>query len=217
MTIEALKQNLVLEAELQKVHNEEIQRAELTEEIIREAGLKVIQATFSRVDTLLVFAFRAQRSVEIYLLQDQSQSVFYDVGRVHPDIEAEYHRDPSSLDNLTRSYQESFNRLLNPIDMWTSYQKYFDRSLFKATRRFDFVDAETLAVFRSTFTLAFVIDAADFASARYRTKTQAICIAFVGATGAGNIITCKIEHGAFSSERAMGRYEKQFKGLDMNS
>ncbi|KAG4434954.1 hypothetical protein IFR05_009566 [Cadophora sp. M221] len=201
MTIEALEQTLDLETKLQKVHDEEIQRAELTEEIIREAGLKVIQATFSRVDVLLNFAFRAQRSVEIYLLQDQSQNVYYDVGRVHPDIEAEYHRDPSSLNNLIRLYQESFNRLLNPIDMWTSYQKYFDHSLFKATRRLDFVDGETLSTFRSTFTLAFVIDAAALALERYRTKIQAIGIAFVGATGAGNIITCKIEHGAFYSER----------------
>ncbi|KAF5324717.1 hypothetical protein D9611_004322 [Ephemerocybe angulata] len=202
MKTRALEQNLVSERALRAFHEASIARTGLTEEIVREAGLKVIQAAFSKVDILLGFAFRAQRSVEIYLLKDQTQHVLYDIGRVHPDLEADYLFDPSThVTTLATSYQKSFTRLLDPAEMWKTYQTYFERPLLKDIRRLAFTDPVDLETFRSTFTLTFMFDAATLAQQRYRTKIQAVGISFVGATGEGNLVSCKLEHSGVYSER----------------
>ncbi|KAJ5160767.1 uncharacterized protein N7482_007771 [Penicillium canariense] len=151
------------------------------------AGEDVLQAASSKVDILLNFAFRAQRSIEIYLLLDQTQYVYYDVGCVHPDIKAEYIRNPDSVVSLTTSYQSSFERLLDPTSMWNTYTS--------------FTDPETLDMFRSTFTLTFSFDAATLSQQRYNTKIQAVGVAFIGATGKGDLISCKVEHGGVYCQR----------------
>lgn len=155
MKTKVLGERFVSEEGLQKFHDTAIALTTLSEEIIREAGPKVIQAAFSKVDTFLDFAFRAQRSIEIYLLKDQTQYVYYDVGRVHPDVEADNIRDSDLADFLTTSYQLSFTRLLDPTDMWKAYQIYFDRPLLKGIRRLSFTEPDILETFRSTFTLTF--------------------------------------------------------------
>lgn len=201
MRTKALGEKLASEGALQEFHSKAIARTELNEKIIREAGFKILQAASSKVDLLLDFAFRAQRSIEIYLLKDQSQYVYYDVGCVHPDIEAEYIRNADSFVSLTTSYQSSFDRLLDPTSMWDTYRTYFNRQLYTDIHRRSFIDPETLDTFRSTFTLTFSFDAAALSQRRYNTKIQAIGIAFIGAKGEGDLISCKVEHGAVYSQR----------------
>jgi hypothetical protein len=212
METEALTADLTSEKEVLAFHDAAKDLNKLTTEIIREAGLKVIQAAFSRVDILLSLAFRAQRSIESYLLIDQTQLVYYDVGRIHPDAEADYIRDADPANNNqtlkaladahVTLYQTSFSRILNPTDMFETYNTYFKHlQLRKDIYRHSFSDPKDLETFRATFTLTFNFDAATLDEQRYSTKIQAIGIAFIGATGTGNIISCKIEHGAFYSER----------------
>ena len=56
-------------------------------------------------------------------------------------------------------------------------------------------------MFRSSHTLSINFDAATLSPQRYHTKIQAVAIAFLGATGQGDLVSCKIEHGRVYSER----------------
>ncbi|KAJ5500050.1 hypothetical protein N7453_009101 [Penicillium expansum] len=85
--------------------------------------------------------------------------------------------------------------------MWKAYQTYFDRPLLKDIRRLSFTDPGILETFRSTFTLTFSFDAAKLSQQRYNTKVQAVSIAFIGATGEGDLVSYKLEHGGLYSER----------------
>ncbi|KAI9150384.1 hypothetical protein HJFPF1_10150 [Paramyrothecium foliicola] len=197
----AMQEKQNAEAALQIFYSGAREQNSLSQEVIRQAGLKVIQAAQARVDDVLDFAFRAQRSIEIYLGIDQVQHVYFDVGRVHPDLEADYVRDPRYASTLTAAYDMSFTRLLEPTGMWKAYKEHFDRRPDTDIRRLSFTDSEDLGTFRETFALSFSLNAADLSEKRYDTKVQAIGIAFVGASGEGDIISCKIEHGGVYYER----------------
>ena len=216
MQTRALGEAVVSEEALQAYYAAEAVRTDIQQQILRSAGLALIRGAFARVDILLEFAFCAQRSVEIYCLQDQRQHVYYDIGRVHPDLEADYAwGGDMTREQLAAKYQASFSRLLNPFDMWETYQKYFKNTssnpnlILKDIRRLTFNDAEILDIFRSTHQLSFEFDVRDDkvlsppSKMRYRTKIQAIGIAFVGATSASSIVSCRLEHGALYSERSI--------------
>ncbi|KAJ9102904.1 hypothetical protein QFC20_004870 [Naganishia adeliensis] len=199
MKTKALEQKLASEGELLEFHNVAIAQTSLNEDIIRQAGLKVMQAAVAEADILLDFAFRAQRSLEIYLLKDQSQYVYYDVGRVHPDVEADCLADPGLIDVLNTSYMLSLKRLLDPTSMWKTYQTYFRSGLKDDIRRLPLFD-EPAATRRVP--ISFSVDVAtSLPKERYNTKIQAVGIAFIGATGRGDMVSCRIEHGGLYSQR----------------
>jgi hypothetical protein len=203
MRTAGLKQRLASENELRAFHDQAIARTSIDENITREAGLKIIQSAFAQTDILLKFAFYAQRSIEIYLLVDQTQYVYYDAGRVHPDVEADCLPDPGSINALNTAYMESAKRLLDPTGMWKTWQDYFGQPLKDDIRRLPvFNDPADLAEFRTTYRLAFSFDVeTELPSQRFFTKIQTIGIALVGAKGDGRMISCEIEHGGLYSQR----------------
>ncbi|KAG9194972.1 hypothetical protein G6011_00092 [Alternaria panax] len=207
---EALRKAISSEQELQVFYANAIEQGQIERDKTRETGLKVLQAVRSRVDTLLGFAFRAQRSIEIYLLKDQKQAISYDVGRVHPDLEAEYTRTGQNISFLLSAYQSSFNTLLQVEDLQDVWEDFFDKLHLRDTHRMSFDDTETLDAFRSTFTLTFDFDVAQLSDKRFRTKIQAVGIAFVGAKGEGDQVSCRLEHGGLYSEKDIDG-EVQFK------
>ncbi|KAF5333609.1 hypothetical protein D9611_002769 [Ephemerocybe angulata] len=201
MRTKALEEKLVSEKALRGYYESAIARTGLDQAIVREAGLKAIQAALSKIDIILGFAFRAQRSLEIYLLQSHVDHVVYDIGRIHPDLEADYlffERDHS----LAESYTTSFTKMLGPAEMWRTYQEHLDKPIHSYIHRLSFTDPKVLDTFRSTFTLTFDFDVAKAISKDwFSTKFQASAVSFVGATGMGNMVSCKLEHSAVYSER----------------
>ena len=123
---ESLRKKLASENDLSGFYSKAIDENRIQEKDTRAVGLKVIQAVRSRVDTLLGYAFRAQRSIEIYLLKDQKHAVAYDIGRVHPDLEADYADDPNVVHALIHEYQVSFNDLPRVETMRDTLMKHFD-------------------------------------------------------------------------------------------
>lgn len=169
---------------------------------------------------MLGLAFRAQRSVEIYILEDQIQNVYYDIGYVHPDLEANYvyasyfvdiaPGDSKILDNRTTAltvlqaaYNISSSRLLKPGDMQSPYNDYFagDNPPHKDTLRLAYDDPEIISTFRNTLKFTFTLDASTLPREWHGTKIQVVGIALVGATGQGNQVSCKFEHGPIYTER----------------
>lgn len=197
---EAFERKKASELVLLSFHNEAIDGLGLDAEVIRNAGLKVMQAAFSQLDVVLTAAFYVQRSIEIYLLIDQARYVYFDAGWVHPDVEAELLRQ-SKFSQLIATYAQSRARLLDPAGMSSTYQRYFTDGIRKDIHTLDPFHDDDIEAFRSTFTLTFDFDAAKLPRARRNTKIQAIGISFIGAIGQGGIISCKIEHGSIYSER----------------
>ncbi|KAF5333118.1 hypothetical protein D9611_002840 [Ephemerocybe angulata] len=190
------------EVALQALHQAAINETEVTDKVLKAAGLKILRGILPIIDSLLTSAFYAQRSIETYLLQDQHQHVFYDVGRVHPDFEANYLSDMTPRADLVAEYNTSFTGALNPDLMNKSYRDYFNNnSLLPDARRLSFTDPKLLESFRSTLTFAFSVDASKLSELRYRTKIQAVGISLIGAQADARIVTCGIEHGAVYSER----------------
>ena len=62
---ESLRKKLASENDLSGFYSKGIDENRIQEKDTRAVGLKVIQAVRSRVYTLLGYAFRAQRSIEI--------------------------------------------------------------------------------------------------------------------------------------------------------
>lgn len=202
MRTKALEGKLASERELLEFHKRAIEQTALNEDVIRQAGLKVIRSAVAEADILLDFAFRAQRSIEIYLLKDQLQFVYFDVGRVHPDLEADCLADPGLIDELNTSYALSFKVCLNPPICGKHIRKYLEPGLDDDTMRLPLFNApETIANFRSTMQFSFSVDVASVPKERYHTKIQNIGVAFIGAKGRGDMISCSIEHGGLHFQR----------------
>lgn len=173
-----------------------LSNVQLDDTLIREAGLRTIRNAQLKVDALLGFAFRAQRSVEIYTLKDESQNLFLDAGHIHPDTESDYREGRINDSQLIAAYSDSWTRLLQPINMQADYLSYFDdQPLNSDIRRLSFTDAEVLQTFRDTRTLPFTIEPTALPPERFDTKAQAIFISFLGATSPSGVISCQIQHG----------------------
>jgi len=183
-----------------------LSNVQLDDKLIREAGLRTIRNAQLKVDTLLGFAFRAQRSVEIYTLKDESQNLFLDAGHIHPDAESDYRDGRINDAQLISAYSDSWTRLLQPINMQADYLSYFDdQPLNSDIRRLSFQEAETLQAFRDTHTLSFAIEPTSLPPERFDTKAQAVFVSFVGATSPSGIVSCQIQHGnRYTQQRSDG-------------
>lgn len=94
----------------------------LDEASVRRAGWLAIGIAQSGAEALLGLAFRAQRSVEIYTLQDQEQHLLLDAGLLSPDIWRAYcEEEISQRRRSLRRAQRVLGRLLDPIGMKSDY------------------------------------------------------------------------------------------------
>jgi hypothetical protein len=162
-----------------------------------EAGLTVVRNTQMQLDSLLGFAFRAQRSVEIYTLKSEVQHLFLDAGYLEPDKERDFAEKFLDPIDLIQAYIVSFDRLLQPIKMQEDYQAFFsDQNHLDAdSLRLSFTAPELLQNFRDTHDLQFTIELRDLPAAHFDAKVQAVFVAFVGATSPSKIISCEVRHG----------------------
>ena len=169
----------------------------------REAGLSAIRSAQLRVDSVLGFAFRAQRSAEIYILKSEGENLSFDTGYVDPDVEEDYAEELMDAVDLIAAYTESWSRLIQPVRMVDDYLAYFsdNNQLDNDSRRFSFKDPGVLQNFRDTHDFEFSIQLGDLPGDHPDAKIQGVFVAFVGAASPSGVISCEVRHG--------DRYEQQ--------
>jgi hypothetical protein len=172
------------------------QNLQLDMKVLRDAGLHLIRSAQAHVDSLLGFAFRAQRSVEIYTLQAESRNVSFDAGYVHPDTDRDFAEGALSNAQLVAAYTDSWSRLLQPIQLQQDYLAYFDNNqLDNDIRRLSFTDPDLIQVARDTRAVSFTLGFADVPDGRFDAKVQGVFVAFIGAVSNSGIVSCQVRHG----------------------
>ncbi|KAI5449407.1 hypothetical protein NCC49_004749 [Naganishia albida] len=205
METKAWMQKAEAEKALKGLQDDAAKQTGLKVEITARAGFTLIEATRSKIDNILRFAFLAQRSLEIYVPDAKDQYIYYDLGHVHPDKEAEYLDDTAQAASLVAAYARSATNLLPVLDMRSAYIAYFTNNKLRTwTKGFSFTSENSPDIFnafRKTLSATFTVNVKDLADKRYEAKIQLIDIAFIGARGDVDIVNCKLEHGAVYWER----------------
>ncbi|KAJ9126215.1 hypothetical protein QFC24_001938 [Naganishia onofrii] len=184
---------------------------DLSTTTLRNAGLRLIKTAQLKVDASQTFAFWAQRSVEIYTLKNESNTVHLDAGYVHPDIEADYREHFISDAQLIAGYTDSWSQIVGPIDLQRDYLSYWtDHRLQSGIRRLSFTGSD-VERFRSSLTFSFALEPEDLGVNGFDTKAQAVFCSFVGATSSSGIISCRVRHGnRYTQQQQDGSRNDQF-------
>ena len=172
----------------------------ITSNSIREAGQQTILAALLQVDTVLTFAFLAQRSLEIYTVPAPPQlTPLLIAGTVHPDMLRAYQDDlPNSEGPIVQSYQATWNSLLGIVGLQRAYADYLQRDVQADIVRLTYTaDAHgpLLAQLRATGVMPFRIEVSAISQARKETKIRGVAVALVGATSPSGVISCAVWHG----------------------
>jgi hypothetical protein len=168
---------------------------------IRQVGLAALDIAYSKAQALQTMAFRAQRSVEIYTLQDQEQNVFLNAGMISPDDGRAYYEGEMAEAALANALVTSWGQILNPINMQLAYISFFDARPDWDTHRLSFKDGPELRALQNAHSFSFRLEATDLPEGNYDTKVKNVLVAFVGAADRSREISCMVRHG--------GQYEQR--------
>jgi hypothetical protein len=174
--------------------------ATITSDSIRDAGLQTISAALLQVDTLLTFAFLAQRSFEIYTVPSPPRlTPLLNAGITHPDVVRAYQDGvPHAEGPMVQSYQSAWNTLLQPVGLQKAYADYLQRGVQADIVRLSFtaeVDGPLLAQLRATGVMPFQVAVNSISQNRKETKIRGVAVSLVGATSPSGVISCAIWHG----------------------
>jgi hypothetical protein len=169
---------------------------------IRRAGLLAIGVAQSRADALLDLAFRAQRSVEIYTLQDEEQHLVLDAGLLSPDVVRAYYEEEIREGDLVAELTTSWGQLLKPLEIQSDYVSYFDQAHDQDRHRLSFTAGDPeLSALKTRGRFSFRVDASGLAPDRADAKARSVRLALVGASHPNGEVSCEVRHG--------GRYEQR--------
>ncbi|MFA1626081.1 hypothetical protein ACDY96_26030 [Rhizobium mongolense] len=169
---------------------------------IRQVGLAAIDIAASKAQSLQTLAFRAQRSVEIYTLENQEQNVFLEAGMISPDDSRAFYEGEIDEVPLANALVRSWGNILNPINMKLAYISFFDARPSWDTHRISFNgDGLELPSLRDTHSFRFRVEATDLDESHFETKIKNVLVSFVGADNRSGEISCMVRHG--------GQYEQR--------
>lgn len=172
-----------------------------------DAAMVLIAAAESRRDTLLRFAFMAQRAVEIYTGDDESTAVRLDSGYVDPDVLADYAEGFVPLSGITGDYAAAWSRFMNPIQLESDYLEYFSGMsghLDIDWQRLEITDPELLETFRTTHSLDFDVPLDSLPVGHFEAKVQSVAVSLVGATSPSGVSACELRHGPIYAQADPG-------------
>ncbi len=174
----------------------------LDEASVRRAGLLAIGTVQSKAEALLGLAFRAQRSVEIYTLQDQEQHLFLDAGLLSPDIGRAYAEGEIRDGDLLAELDASWGQLLDPVGIQRDYVSFFEKVHDQDRHRLSFTAGDPeLNALRATRRFSFRVEASGLPAGRADAKVTSVRLALVGASHPDGEVSCEVRHG--------GRYEQR--------
>ena len=162
---------------------------------IRAAGLQAIQAALEKVDSLLKFAFFAQRSLEIYTLQKPVTPLALDAGWISPEIWQSYQEGKVPAGDLLAHHTQAWQKLLQPTDLKMQYVNYLQQSGFsKDTLSLIYNDPASLEMLRSTGTFRLRVDLSRMPPDHIETKIRTVNVALVGAHSQSGLLSCDVKH-----------------------
>ena len=168
----------------------------LTVDSIRAVGQLAISTARSRTDAAARFAFWAQRSVEIYTLDDESRNVDLGAGQVSPEIDRRYYEGEITEATLVSLLLPSVGQLLDPIGLQEDYLEYFSQQHDSDTLRLSFRGDRELDSLRTHHRFSFQIDPSELPPGHMDAKVRSIRLAIVGASHPNGEISCEMRHGA---------------------
>jgi hypothetical protein len=181
-------------------------RIQADAESVKQAGLLAISVAQSSAGTLLGMAFRAQRSVEIYTLQSESDNLRLDAGFLNPEIWRAYFEDQMGDGELASALTGSWSGLLHPVGLQNDYLAFFDGPhdqdvFFRAFQPGDPEFEALTTIGRFNFTIA----AKAIPTGRADAKARTVRLALVGASHPSGAISCEVRHGPrYEQRRADG-------------
>ena len=197
--------NMQLEAAKAKVSNVDavIQQANMalasihnTALLMRNTAVLALMLVRARSDAAMRMAFRAQRSVEIYTLKDQSDTVHLDTGVISPEVDRQYQEGRISEAQLVPILLQSWGKILSPIDLEDTYQTYISQPRGTDWHRKSFREGPEIESLKAKYRFDFRVDPADLPPAHFEAKVRAIRIALVDAEHPNREISCEIKRGA---------------------
>ena len=164
--------------------------------------LQVVQAT---LDTILGFAFQAQRAVEILTAQDASGLVDFTAGSLHPDDRRNYEEGRINNAQLLNLLQASWAKLLKPVELAKRLEAIRlspdrDHRLVKLS----LTDPAQLIALRLDHQLTLAIDLDKLVPDQRETKITNVALALLGARSRSGLIACEVTHGARYGQRLAG-------------
>lgn len=160
---------------------------------MRRLALVAADIARAKMDVLLNFAFRAQRSVEIVTLRDETANVMFDAGMLHPDTARGYWEGWVDGATMLAELSSAWGKLQQPATITQHFLDFVsdpDRDHDVLARSFD--EANVLAAFRATGTLSFAIEPGP--RGRLEAKARNVAIALIGAAPGDDVISCEITH-----------------------
>jgi hypothetical protein len=203
LTLQAAESRLAAaQQSLQNAQNQ-LTALQTNQNVLKAAALNLIQAARLNIDVLLTDLFKAERSVEIYCLQDQSNEVFFDIGYVNPDVEQDYLEGYDPLGTgLVQALSSSWSQALRPSHLRATYEAYFTQAnLIMNILPLTFTDTDALAKFQQTKTLTFQVELSNLPDNIFEAKTQAVYVSLVGASSPAGITSCTVTHSSLYRQK----------------
>jgi hypothetical protein len=169
--------------------------------LMKNTGLLALMLVNARSDAAMRMAFRAQRSVEIYTLRDQSDKVHLDTGVISPEVYRQYYDGEIAEIQLVSELIRSWGKLLDPIRLHEAYVAYFDAPHGTDWYRKSFYAGPEIESLKANYRFSFRIDPADLPGHHLEAKVRSIRLALVGAEHPNQNISCEIKRGAIYEHR----------------
>ena len=164
-----------------------------SEEAVRTTALHAMAIAESKADALLTLAFYAQRSVEIYTLQDHEDKVRLETGHLSPDVSLAFQQGEITEVQLVDRLNDSWQGLLQLLDLQVAFNQFTAQFHEPDARRLSFGDGSPeLAALRATHRFSFRVDPAALPPGQVDAKVRGVRLALVGATNPTSEITCQI-------------------------
>ena len=174
-------------------------------ERFRRTALHAIAIAEGKADALLTLAFYAQRSAEIYTLNDHEDKVHLESGHLHPDDFRAYLEGEITEIDLVGLLDASWSGLLGLLQLQVEFDQFTTQFHEPDRRRLSFAaggpEVETL---RATRRFPFRIDASSLPADQFDAKARGVRLALVGATHPAGEVTCEIRHGSAYETRRNG-------------
>lgn|GEM_PF-1455710 len=168
-----------------------------TEEAVRTTALHAIAIAESKVDALLTLAFYAQRSMEIYTLQDHEDKVRFETGHLSPDVSLAFQQREITEVQLVDLLNDSWQGLLTLLDLEVAFDQFTAQFHESDARRLSFgALSPELAALRAHHRFSFRVDPTTLPPGQVDAKVRGVRLALVGATNPTTEVTCEIGHGS---------------------
>jgi hypothetical protein len=182
-------------SDLQLAHE---QARTLTDEIhlLRDVAMTLYRSAQRYMDTLVTWAFKAARAVEIITLQDKSDVIRYDYGFINPDHEEElsWRDDAQSLIELMAEYRISLAGLAGTISYRADINDWESGGLQTGWKYVHITDPAVIQTFAATHHLSFRIDLPDLLPSWREVNVEAVKVALAGATSVDPEVTVLLRH-----------------------